>query len=113
MVINLKNELPYTQWDNGKSFTEYGGYRILPLKSPPTQTALVEKNRDILNSEGLWKNDPYGTDTAPEWTKTRAVQGDELGDYLTAYNPLFVQGNKGMDYMIHNLLDVIKLREVL
>ena len=49
---------------------------------------------------GLFMYDVYGTDPAPEWTKTRAEQGDELGDYLTAYNPLFIQGNKGMDYII-------------
>ena len=70
------------------------------MKSPPSQTALVEKNSELLKSIGLFSYDIYGTDPAPEWTKTRAVQGDELGDYLTAYNPLFIQGNKGMDYIL-------------
>ena len=65
------------------------------MKSPPSQTAVVKKLEDNV----------YERDPAPEWTKTREIEGNELGDYLTAYNPLFIQENKGTDYIIHTLFE--------
>ena len=67
----------------------------MPLKSPPSQTAIVEKLKDKI----------YERDPAPEWSKTRELKGDELGDYLTAYNPLFIQENKGTDYIIYIIFE--------
>ena len=83
----------------GVPFSSHGGYRVLPLKSPPSQTTVVSKFNDALDNY-LTRYNYYGTDPTPEWTKTMTQRGNEIGEYLSAYNPLFVQENKGMDYQL-------------
>ena len=55
------------------------------------------------SSDGLTKvfakYNYHGIDPTPEWTRTRASLGNELEQYLAAYNPLFIQDNKGIDYI--------------
>ena len=59
----------------------------------------------ILNLDGsqfnkvFVKHNYHDIDPTPEWTRTRASLGNELAQYLAAYNPLFIQDNKGMDYI--------------
>ena len=65
----------------------------------------MKKSYDLKNELSTY--DIYRTDIAPEWTKLRKIKGDEIGDYLTAYNPLFIQGNKGMDYIMYYIIHII------
>lgn len=55
------------------------------------------------SSDGLTKvfakYNYHDIDPTPEWTRTRASLGNELAEYLAAYNPLFIQDNKGIDYI--------------
>lgn len=109
LIIKLKDNLPYSIWEHiagvgGKAFSSYGGYRVLPLKSPPSHTTVVPKFREAL-VRYLTRYDYYGTDPTLEWTKAMTQHGNEIGEYLTAYDPLFVQEHKGMDYIRNSNLE--------
>lgn len=87
-------------------FQPYGGYKIIPLKSPPSQRAFMKSPKLETVTEGfgiqvfddiLSRYDVLRTETSAKWEERRALHGSEIDEYLSAYNPLFVEDDTGMD----------------
>ena len=71
------------------------------MQSPPGHRAVV-KPLELISyvDQSILAFDRFGLgeqDLAAEWEKTRTLQGSELVEYFNAFNPLFIESDKGMD----------------
>ena len=81
-------------------FQSTGGYKIFPMQSPPSQRSAVKPLELISYMGTKIAFDRFGLgeqDLAAEWENTRTLQGSELVEYFNAFNPLFIESDKGMD----------------
>ena len=77
------------------------------MQSPPSQRSVVKPLELISYLGHKIAFDRFGLgeqDLAVEWEHTRTLQGSELVEYFNAFNPLFIESDKGMDIPVkcHN-----------
>ena len=85
---------------NAVPFQQTGGYKIFPMQSPPSQRAVVKPLELINEDEKKVLFDRFNLgkkDLATGWENKRTLHGSELVEYFNAFNPLFIESDKGMD----------------
>ena len=88
---------------NAVPFQQTGGYKIFPMQSPPSQRAVVKPLELINEDEKKVLFDRFNLgkkDLATGWENKRTLHGSELVEYFNAFNPLFIESDKGTDIVL-------------